>query len=106
MSLQSAEYSPNPPSVNRTEPAFRFCVRAAVDPSVLSRVVELFALRNLVPLSVSCRLDGRREPELRIDLDVRGLADNEAEHIARRIDQFMPVISVLLERDQPVQASA
>ena len=106
MSLQSAEYSPNPPSANPTEPAYRFCVRSAVDPSVLSRVVELFALRDLVPHAVSSRLDDRREPELRIDVDVCGLGDNEAEHIARRIDQFMPVISVLLERDQPAQASA
>lgn len=106
MSLQSADFSPNPPSLNPTEPAYRFCVRAAVDPSVLSRVVELFALRDLVPHAVSSRLDDRREPELRIDVDVCGLADNEAEHIARRIDQFMPVISVLLERDEAVRASA
>lgn len=106
MSMQTADYSLNPPPLNSTEPAYRFCVRSAVDPSVLSRVVELFALRDLVPHAVSSRLDGRREPELRIDVDVCGLADNEAEHIARRIDQFMPVISVLLERGQPARASA
>ncbi len=106
MSLQPAESSPDPTSLTPMAPAYRFRVRAAVDPSVLSRVVELFALRDLVPHGVSSRLDGRREPELRIDVEVRGLADHEAEHIARRIDQFMPVISVLLERDGAVRVSA
>lgn len=76
----------------------RYCVSAAVDPSALSRVIELFALRDLVPSRVSSRLVEGTDPELRIDLDVAGLEDQEAEHLARRLGQFPCVLRVLVDR--------
>ena len=76
----------------------RFSVRAASDPSVLSRVVELFVLRDLVPRHVACQLIEERS-ELRIDLEVDGLKPSEAEHVARRMRQFPPVIGVLMQQD-------
>jgi len=84
---------PNP------EPApasHRYHVRAVADPSVLSRVVEQFVLRDLIPDRVSCRRHGA--DELRIDLEVAGLAEHEAGHVARRLSAFPSVTGVLLQR--------
>ncbi len=77
-------------------PAFHFSVRAVADPSVLSRVVEQFVLRNLVPESVQAR---RRGPdELQIDLGVTGLGGQEADHVAALVRGFPTVTGVMLQR--------
>ena len=76
----------------------RYCVSAAVDPSSLARVIEQFVLRDLVPSRVSARLVEGTDPELRIDVDVAGLEDQEAEHVARRIGAFPCVLRVLVDR--------
>lgn len=88
----------SPSSEPRKAVLRRYCVSAAVDPSALSRVIELFALRDLVPARVSSRLVEGTDPELRIDVDVAGLADQEAEHVARRLAQFPCVLRVLMDR--------
>lgn len=77
-------------------PQRRFQVQAVAEPSVLSRVIEQFALRNLVPCQVDCRLDRSCEPSLAIDVRVRGLSDQEAAHVARRLGQFPMVLGVRL----------
>ncbi|MEQ9641661.1 MAG: hypothetical protein RIM84_16680 [Alphaproteobacteria bacterium] len=74
--------------------AHQFTVTAHLEPSVLSRVVELFVLRDLIPHDVRCRQVGNEA--LRIDVAVRGLAPDKAEHVAARIRQFPAVLSVLL----------
>ena len=76
----------------------RYCVSAAVDPSSLARVIEQFVLRDLVPSRVSSRLVEGTDPELRIDVDVVGLEDQEAEHVARKLGQFPCVLRVLMNR--------
>lgn len=83
---------PHPKTVLR-----RYCVSAAVDPSSLARVIEQFVLRDLVPSRVSARLIEGTDPELRIDVDVAGLEDHEAEHVARRIGAFPCVLRVLVD---------
>ncbi len=78
-------------------PAFHFSVRAVADPSVLSRVVEQFALRGLVPVSVQAR---RRGPDqLQIELVVAGLGDQEADHVAALMRCFPTVTGVMLQRN-------
>ncbi len=76
----------------------RYCVSAAVDPSSLARVIEQFVLRDLVPSRISSRLVEGTDPELRIDVDVAGLEDQEAEHVARKLGQFPCVLRVLMDR--------
>jgi acetolactate synthase small subunit len=76
------------------EPAFRYTVTAHFEPSVLSRVVELFVLRDLIPYDLHCRQVG--DDGLRIDLGVRGMTPEQADHVATRIRQFPTVLSVLL----------
>lgn len=75
-------------------PASRYRVHALADPSVLSRVVELFVLRDLIPDRVSAERQGA--DRLSIELDVAGLAEQEAGHVARRIQAFPMVTGVLL----------
>ena len=93
--VPSEDLNPAPaePTV-QPEPAHRFTVTAHFEPSVLSRVVELFVLRDLVPYDLHCRQVG---PEaLRIDLGVRGMTAEQADHVATRMRQFPTVLSVLL----------
>ena len=91
---RSTESAPRP----KTSVVRRYCVSAAVDPSSLSRVIEQFVLRDLVPSRVSARLVEGTDPELRIDVDVSGLEDLEAEHVARKLGTFPCVLRVLMDR--------
>ncbi len=78
------------------EPATRphhFTVRAEREPSVLSRVVELFVLRDLIPSRVVCEADANG---IRLEVVVDGLDEVQANHVAQRIRQFPTVESVLL----------
>ena len=59
----------------------RFSLRSEVEPSVLPRVLEPFALRNLVPHSVSCR---QERGALAIEIVVAGLEISDIEHLTLR----------------------
>ena len=96
--MSDPAFSSNPQDAG-AEPqavASRYHVRAVADPSVLSRVVELFVLRNLIPNRVNCWRHATHE--LRIDLEVAGLAEREACHVAKRLGAFPAVTGVLLRR--------
>ncbi len=98
--MSNLSSSPNfsEPAATPAQSLSRFSVRAVSDPSVLSRVVELFALRNLVPERVRLDRDSMKD-ELRIDVEVAGLAADDADNIARRMRTFPTVVGVLLQRD-------
>ena len=88
--------TPNPCAPEAPEAArSRFTVRAVREPSVLSRVVELFVLRDLIPAHVRCEAG---ETTILVELTVDGLDDVQANHVAQRIRQFPTVESVLLAR--------
>ena len=81
------------------EPAFsntvHFTVSAAADPAALSRVVEFFALNDILPEVVrSRRFDGGM---LTIDIKVRGLDDRRAGVLAEKIRASVLVFSVAVE---------
>ncbi|MBI3454117.1 MAG: hypothetical protein HY057_15025 [Rhodospirillales bacterium] len=76
------------------DPTWCFSVFAAPEASVMSRVLELFAKRGLVPL----RFDGAVSAgggELAIDVQVRGLEATTAEHIAATMRNIVHVERVL-----------
>jgi acetolactate synthase small subunit len=77
------------------EPTYCFSVQAAADPGLLPRVLELFAKRDLVPSRCHAVLTEPGREELLIDLQVTGLAPEEAEHVARSLRQLVFVASVL-----------
>ena len=70
----------------------QFTVQAEAEPSVLPRVLEPFARRNLVPLAVHCR---RERSGMRIEVTVAGLEAQAVEHLTRRLNQLVPVETVL-----------
>lgn len=76
-------------------PVACFSIQAGADPSVMPRVLELFAKRGLIPLRWHSDLGGRRRDELTIDLQVDGLDRAKAELIAQAIRQMVTVSSVL-----------
>lgn len=72
-----------------------FSIQAEADPSVMPRVLELFAKRGMIPLRWHSDLGGRRRDELTIDLQVDGLDRAKAELIAHAIRQMVAVVGVL-----------
>ncbi|EWY39612.1 hypothetical protein N825_05870 [Skermanella stibiiresistens SB22] len=72
-----------------------FSVQANADPGVMSRVLELFAKRGLVPTSWHSRVGGIRGDELIIDLQMHGMVPSEAEFVAACLRQIPDVDSVL-----------
>ena len=79
---------------------FCFSIQAEAEPSVMSRVLELFAKRNLVPSRWVSEVVGTSGPsggpELSIDLQVRGLSGETAHYVARCLRQLHYVDSVLI----------
>ena len=97
LQAQSDRAQPVPSSLAEASPArAHFAVRAVREASVLSRVVELFVLRGLVPTRVTSEAGAEH---IRIELTVDGLEAAQADHIAQRIRQFPTVESVLLRRE-------
>jgi acetolactate synthase small subunit len=83
-----------------------FAVRADADPGMLSRVVELFAKRGMVPASVHSRLSGAgHDPSLLIDIQVDGLDVQAGEQIAEALRQIPFVERVLTARKRSTRAA-
>jgi hypothetical protein len=72
-----------------------FSIQADADPGVMSRVLELFAKRGLVPSSWHSRVGGLRADELIIDLQMRGMVRTEADFVAACLRQIPAVDCVL-----------
>ena len=83
-----------------------FSIQAEAEPNVMSRVLELFAKRNLVPSRWVSEVVGPSGPsspsapgggrELSIDLQVHGLDGETAHYVARCLRQLHYVDSVLI----------
>ncbi len=70
-----------------------FSVRAAAEPQAMPRLLELFALRSLVPSRWRAETSGA---ELRVDIEIAELDRDTAEHLAARMRQMVTVHNVLL----------
>lgn len=81
-------------------PVACFSIQAQAEPSLMPRVLELFAKRGLIPSRWHSDLGGRRQDELTIDFQVTGLDRSKAELIAQAIRQFVSVVSVLTSEKQ------
>lgn len=82
-----------------------FAVRAAADPGSLPRILEIFAKRGLVPLSVQARLTGEAEPALSVDLQVAGLEAAMVEILAETLRQIWVVERVLTAEVLPARVA-
>lgn len=91
----SGSTAPLPSTVDANPTVACFSIQAIADPSVMPRVLELFAKRGMIPLRWHADLGGRRRDELTIDLQVDGLDRAKAELIAHAIRQMVAVVGVL-----------
>lgn len=76
-------------------PVFCFSVHADASPSVLPRVLEVFALHNFVPERCHCQRSGRSGEDLVIDVQLGGVTAGEAAAVAKRLGRVVDVMSVL-----------
>ncbi|MFP6771823.1 MAG: hypothetical protein VCE74_05740 [Alphaproteobacteria bacterium] len=104
MPSQSEQSNPVPHSVPQSvlcpvpRPAgavHHFMISAAADASTLARVVELFALRGLVPDEVSCKRTD--DDGYHIHIAIPDLAEAKAANLAARMRNIVPVMGVVLE---------
>lgn len=79
--------------------AYRYRLRAVREPSVLSRVVEMFTLRDLIPNRLICHDCPEQAEEMLIDLVAGAMTAQQAENIAARMLNIVPVLTVLLESE-------
>lgn len=77
-------------------PTACFSIQASAEPSVMPRVLDLFAKRGLIPARWHSDLGGRRRDELTIDLQVDGLSDAQRDHTAACLRRMVSVTSVLV----------
>ncbi|MDQ2104389.1 hypothetical protein [Azospirillum isscasi] len=99
LAAPAAESRPSDP--NRL---VRFAVRADADPGTLPRVLELFAKRGLVPLSLNGRLLG---DELTVEVEVSGMVAAESNHVGNCLRQIPMVLAVTVtERTVPADLPA
>ena len=80
-----------------SEKAFTACfsLQAEAEPSVLPRILALFAKRGLVPNRVHSQLTGDRKSELHVDVQMDGLDRADMSYYAELMRNIVPVESVL-----------
>ena len=74
---------------------YHFIIHTQAEASALSRIVELFALRGLVPDEVNCKRLGA--DELHIHIAIPDLPENTAASLAARMRNIISVMRVVLE---------
>lgn len=85
--------SPLPASRAADERVACFAVQAFSDPGLLSRVLELFAKRGLVPSRFFAQAEGRES--LVLDIQVPGFDGQQTDYVARCLRQIPQVTAVL-----------
>ena len=71
-----------------------FHVTGLPEPATLARVVEVFALRSLLPSTLAAEATGQ---DLRIAVTLGSVEPEEAERLAERLRQIVIVDQVLVE---------
>ncbi len=83
-----------------------FSVSAAFDPSVMPRVLAVFAQLGLVPDKWYSTVDRLDDGKLHIDIQMGRLNGNQAEHLAQSIRRIVLVETVLTSEKLPLAALA
>ncbi|AFK55005.1 hypothetical protein [Tistrella mobilis] len=73
-----------------------FFVVAAAEVGTMSRVLEVFALRSLLPSRWHSQRVGGRADEVHIDVQLDDVVPGEAEKLARKLRQLVEVRQVLI----------
>lgn len=90
-----------------TDPKRTYCysVRADAEPSVLPRLLELFAKRGLIPAAFHSRCHDQAPGALQVDIEVTGLEWDLADYLQRCMHQIVGVELVLVSKKHRFPAS-
>ena len=80
-----------------------YSVRAGAEPSVLPRLLELFAKRGMIPAAFHARRHDHAASPLQIDIEASGLEQALAEYMQRCMRQIVGVELVLLSTKHTLQ---
>lgn len=84
------------------ESCFCFSVQADADPGLMSRVIEVFALRGLVPTRCHGVRGGAAAEEFHVDLQFEGMSARDAAIVAEKLRQVWLVHNVLMSSKESV----
>ncbi len=76
--------------------AHRFDISAENDPTVFSRILDLFSTRNLLPRLACARLHDSEV--LSIELEIDTLSESECCYLGKKFEAIPTVISVRLTK--------
>jgi acetolactate synthase regulatory subunit len=80
-----------------------FSVRAGADPSVLPRLLEVFAKRGMIPAAFHSRCDDSDAGGVQVDIEANGLAADLADYMQRCMRRIVGVELVLLSTTHTLQ---
>lgn len=96
MSTRAERAEPSPrPGTRPNTGAHHFMIQAAAEASALSRVLEIFAQRDLIPDEVTCKRAAGGE--LHIHIAIGDIAPHKADNLAARMRNIIPVTRVVLQ---------
>ena len=75
-----------------------FSVHAPTDPSVMPRVIEVFARRGMGPSSLHSTVCGPSREQIQIDLQITDITNQQADMLAAALRQLVCVDCVLTSR--------
>jgi hypothetical protein len=103
MSVQPASASAASSAISSaiSSGAVCFSVHAPTDPSVMPRVLEVFAKRGLVPSRWHSSVGGAGGEELHIDIQIAGLEPGVGDRLAASLRQLACVETVLTSAAPP-----
>jgi acetolactate synthase regulatory subunit len=89
-------------------PLAQFRVQAAAEPSVLPRILDVFAKVTIVPDSFASERLGPNggDDDMEIDIRVAGLDARQADQLASRMRAIVDVDQVLVSVESATQTSA
>jgi len=83
-----------------------FSVRAEADPSLLPRLLALFAKRGLIPAALHARCHDSGSGGLQVDIEANGLEERLAGYLQRCMGQVVGVELVLLSTKHTLQSES
>ena len=83
-------------------PTVCFAIQASAEPSVLPRLVELFAKRGLLPTALHSRCHETLDGPVNIDIEMTGLDRSLANYLQRSMRQVIGVDVVLISEKHRV----
>ena len=89
-----------PAALDPLKTVYCYSVQALPEAGVLPRILQSFAKLGVVPRRCHAALEGAAEQRLVVDVQVQGLAEVMAEHIADLLRTNVCVDSVLTSRLQ------